>query len=496
MAAPVIDLTKYKPVSTAGGFSIPTATTAKNKYVATLSSDPLAKLNLTNVGMPKTQTGITNQNVLPDYMRTDQPSSNGATSPAKTSIAPATSKTPSSPGSYQGVAITPGTDAEIAAQIAQIDRGSSLGNAPQQNYITSLMGGNTGSGYTGAGNTGSTDTGTKTKSNAYTPSQSYTDAMEAYLNALGTSNALSEKVQKETLASNHAYQDILDASGGTTSGAQGMAALNARRSNASLADLGIAQNAATDASNLALERLKFEQGILPSNDPYTLSPGQTRYDAQGNVIASLPEDGSSSPTSVQEYQFAQQQGYTGTFDQWKNSGGSDRVLTATEAQSLGVPFGTKASEAYGITPSKALTEAQAKDVTYGQRGTQANDIIGQMQNTIVKYNPGLYATYSAIEPNTIGNSIVPDDIRQIRQAERNFATAILRRESGAAISASEFDTVEKQYFPRPGDDAATLAQKAQNRKTAIDSFMANIPASYNAGSVNQGSGGSGSIWDF
>ncbi len=73
-----------------------------------------------------------------------------------------------------------------------------------------------------------------------------------------------------------------------------------------------------------------------------------------------------------------------------------------------------------------------------------------------------------------------DKIRQARQAERNFGTAILRRESGAAISPSEFATMEKQYFPRPGDDEQTLKQKAQNRQTAIDNFKASNPNGANA----------------
>ena len=48
--------------------------------------------------------------------------------------------------------------------------------------------------------------------------------------------------------------------------------------------------------------------------------------------------------------------------------------------------------------------------------------------------------------------------QQVAQARINFITALLRKESGAAIGASEFATAEKNYFPKPGDDAATIAQ--------------------------------------
>jgi hypothetical protein len=59
------------------------------------------------------------------------------------------------------------------------------------------------------------------------------------------------------------------------------------------------------------------------------------------------------------------------------------------------------------------------------------------------------------------------ELKQQRQAERNFVNAVLRRESGAAISKSEFDSAEMQYFPRAGDTPEVLAIKEQNRLQAL-----------------------------
>lgn len=129
----------------------------------------------------------------------------------------------------------------------------------------------------------------------------------------------------------------------------------------------------------------------------------------------------------------------------------------------------------GVTNLKPLTEVQAKAFTYAQRADQSNTIIQSLQDKIVGMDAASYSTSKAAEGNDFLNQFVPPDVRQIRQAERNFATAILRQESGAAISPSEFATVEAQYFPRPGDDTVTLQQKAVNRQTAIDSFKANVP---------------------
>ena len=153
----------------------------------------------------------------------------------------------------------------------------------------------------------------------------------------------------------------------------------------------------------------------------------------------------------------------------KLAGASDpsRILSANEAQALGVPFGTTAGDAYGKTPQKPATETQQKDAAFAQRTSEANKVINTLQKDIAGMNSVSFSTQKAAENTTVGNTFVDDKIKQVRQAERNFLNSILRRESGAAISATEFESGEKQYFPRPGDDATTLEQKRQNRETQI-----------------------------
>ena len=59
---------------------------------------------------------------------------------------------------------------------------------------------------------------------------------------------------------------------------------------------------------------------------------------------------------------------------------------------------------------------------------------------------------------------------RIEQAKRDFINAQLRRESGAAISPTEFDSANKQYFPTPGDSAEVIQQKAANRRAAVEAM--------------------------
>jgi hypothetical protein len=58
------------------------------------------------------------------------------------------------------------------------------------------------------------------------------------------------------------------------------------------------------------------------------------------------------------------------------------------------------------------------------------------------------------------------------QAERNFVNALLRRESGAAISPAEFESAEAQYFPRIGDTPKVLQQKRVNRQIVFKALKA------------------------
>lgn len=68
--------------------------------------------------------------------------------------------------------------------------------------------------------------------------------------------------------------------------------------------------------------------------------------------------------------------------------------------------------------------------------------------------------------------LVPDlykseNTKRYSQAQANFINANLRRESGAAISPTEFSSANKQYFPQVGDTDKVLSQKKRNRKQSL-----------------------------
>jgi hypothetical protein len=125
---------------------------------------------------------------------------------------------------------------------------------------------------------------------------------------------------------------------------------------------------------------------------------------------------------------------------------------------------------------KPLTEVQGNATGFGMRATKANDIIGSLEQQGVT-TPSLIKSGAESVPliggglGAIANATVANPAQQkVEQAQRDFVNAILRKESGAAISPSEFENARKQYFAQPGDSAPVIEQKRANRETAIQAL--------------------------
>jgi hypothetical protein len=148
-----------------------------------------------------------------------------------------------------------------------------------------------------------------------------------------------------------------------------------------------------------------------------------------------------------------------------------RTGQATPVMAGGQPLGMK---------DKPLTDAQAKANLFGSRMQESNRIISELEG---KYSPAAVNTKMAAEQvpgvggalGMVGNAILPEQAQQVEQAQRDFVNAVLRRESGAVISPSEFANAQKQYFPQPNDKPETLKQKAKNRQIAIEGLMVEVP---------------------
>ncbi len=115
----------------------------------------------------------------------------------------------------------------------------------------------------------------------------------------------------------------------------------------------------------------------------------------------------------------------------------------------------------GKTPD--LKDWQVQSATYGKRLAQAEDVFNKLGGEGYDRSQTGEGVAAFFQRGPF-EQLKGDQLKQQEQAERNFLTATLRKESGASISAGEFATGEKQYFPRAGDTPEVLAQKKANRQ--------------------------------
>lgn len=120
-----VDLSRYQAPAQVGNVRLPApgATTPRQ-----VTPNAASSLNLGGIGRPQVG-GITNQNLLPQNLRTQAPTSpNTSRSLTGFGEAPRPTTPPVSQvsglGQYKGVTINPGTDKEIAEQLRQIDAGN------------------------------------------------------------------------------------------------------------------------------------------------------------------------------------------------------------------------------------------------------------------------------------------------------------------------------------------------------------------------------------
>lgn len=163
-----------------------------------------------------------------------------------------------------------------------------------------------------------------------------------------------------------------------------------------------------------------------------LNPDTGKYE----VVYQGPASGGNTPTSYDEWQLAGQPGTYADFIQGK----------------------------------KGLNGIQTASIGFADRMHSSNDIINQIGQQ--------FTNNSSIIGGWLPNMLQGSDRQLFEQAKRDFITAKLRQESGAAISDSEFERADKQYFPQAGDSPEVVAQKKANREMVISGMETQAGPTY------------------
>lgn len=263
------------------------------------------------------------------------------------------------------------------------------------------------------------------------------------------------------------------------------------------------------------------QGVLPQAAPQGEEPLSSRMMGllRARNIPNLPaayresidkaidieRDRSKRPDAIRKYQFAVKQGYRGSFmdfeKELKRAGAIDepKVVELFDEQT-GQPYkatydpetksfkrvgGVKAPSGMQITTNPdgtvsitqgavggggKLTEQQSKDMVFVTRANGSLPIIDKMGDNLASLTQ-----YSGSQMPLVGNYLVTKEYQQAKQAGLEFLQAILRKDTGAAITPQETTEYGKVYLPQPGDSAEVLSQKKASRQRAVQAIQLGLP---------------------
>jgi len=125
----------------------------------------------------------------------------------------------------------------------------------------------------------------------------------------------------------------------------------------------------------------------------------------------------------------------------------------------------------GAGAAKPLTEGQSKDVVYATRAQGALQVLEPVAGELTS----LGSQIAGADPTGIIRGRVQSPEYQIaRNAGDEFLQAILRKDTGAAITAGEQALYGTTYLPQPGDGPEVLDAKRMARQRAVAAINAGM----------------------
>ena len=244
------------------------------------------------------------------------------------------------------------------------------------------------------------------------------------------------------------------------------------------------------------EALAFAKAGEDQLKPMTVSPSASVFQGGKSVFTApaAPVAPAAPPSMVAEYNFAKTKeggGFKGDYQQFvtaRAAAGRAPAAPRPESAPVAVIDPATGKQIYvtreealrnRMTPAsagdaKALNESQSNATAFGLRMKEADSILedfakkGVLKGAVVERTPLIGGVLGQTLPSVLGGTSA--DQQQVNQAKSNFITAVLRKESGAVISDSEFDREDKKYFPQINDNDQVIKQKAKARKLAIQAI--------------------------
>ena len=205
------------------------------------------------------------------------------------------------------------------------------------------------------------------------------------------------------------------------------------------------------------------QGLMNAGDGMIYDPNSGEWLTAPNRAARPPQVETFYDEATGQPYNAQWNAESGT---WERVGG----VKAPSGMSITTnPDGT-VSVTQGSTGGGKMTEQNSKDMVYAKRAAGALPIIDKMGDALTSAGEAVGGSVPAV-----GNYLKSPEYQQAEQAGKEFLQAILRKDTGAAITAQEVNEYGTVYLPRPGDSQQVLAQKKESRRRALEALALGIP---------------------
>lgn len=132
------------------------------------------------------------------------------------------------------------------------------------------------------------------------------------------------------------------------------------------------------------------------------------------------------------------------------------------------------AKAAGENNAPDIKEYQAKAADFGSRMLRAEKVLDEIMGfdpktqTFKGYNPANNYSFSPDEPSWsnlyTANLVNSDEWKRYYATAKDTLAAILRKDTGAAVTPDEFNQYARIYLPMPGDDDKTILDKKRRRE--------------------------------
>jgi len=127
----------------------------------------------------------------------------------------------------------------------------------------------------------------------------------------------------------------------------------------------------------------------------------------------------------------------------------------------------------GASAGKPMTEAQSKNIGFYKRSSDALALFDPVADSLVD----AFAAAAELAPTGVARYMQSDEYQEAQVLGKDFLAPILRKDTGAAVTPSEWVFYKAIYIPEVGDKPAKLAQKKAARARAVEAMRIGLEPS-------------------